>query len=151
MSQKYFDEAQACSVHSNCAKRKLGAVLVKDGVIIARGWNSCCCGGASRTEEIPREKCQRLTSESGKGYELSRPVHAEIFTFLSIRSGRAATDFECCLATVEPTESLVTELFTPEERASLLGTTLYLSGHHYACASCKKWAELLGIAEIVFA
>ena len=150
MSSSFFDEALTCSVHSNCAKRKLGAVLVKNGTIIASGWNSCRCGGLSRSEEIPRATCQRLTSDSGQGYELSRPVHAEVATFLSVRSERAAEDFERCLATVEPTEALVAELFTPEERAALQGATLYLSGHTYACVFCKKWAELLGIAEIIF-
>ncbi|MFH1444794.1 MAG: hypothetical protein ABIG34_05430 [Candidatus Peregrinibacteria bacterium] len=149
--QQFFDGAQAGSRRSNCAKQKVGAVLVKDGSIISVGWNSCACGGCHRSEMIPSEKCERLHLPSGEGYELSRPVHAEVSAMLRIRLERSADDFERCIATVEPIEELVAELFTQEERALLEGATLYLSGHTYACDSCQQWATLLGIESIVFA
>ncbi len=149
--QQFFDEAQAGSRRSNCAKQKVGAVLVKDGRIISVGWNSCACGGCSRSAMIPSEKCARLNLPTGEGYELSRPVHAEVSAMLRIRLERSAADFERCITTVEPTEELVTELFTQEEQTLLKGATLYLSGHTYACDCCQQWTKLLGIENIVFA
>ncbi|MFA5272789.1 MAG: hypothetical protein WC353_01370 [Candidatus Peribacter sp.] len=149
--QQFFDEARAGSTRSNCAKQKLGAALVKDGKVLSVGWNSCACGGYSRSQEISAEKCERMALPTGQGYERSRPVHAEVAALLNIRPERSAADFERCISTVEPTEELVSSLFTPEERTLLQGAVLYLSGHTYACDSCQKWARLLGITSILFA
>jgi len=55
---------------------------------------------------IPSEKCARLDLPSGEGYELSRPVHAEVSAMLRVRLDRSLDDFERCIATVEPTEEL---------------------------------------------
>lgn len=145
----FFTEARSLCSRSNCAKRKLGVVLVKNGKIISRGWNTCRCSGVARETEVKKEECLRLTLHGGRGYELSHAVHAEVSALLNIRKGRSDDDFERCMATIEPTQVLVNELFTAEERATLNGATMYLSGHTYTCDGCKKWCELLGIQEIV--
>lgn len=150
MSQSVFiREARSIGKRSNCAKRKLGTVLVKNGKIISRGWNTCCCNGHPRDEEVPKEDCLRLNLHGGRGYELSHAVHAEVSALLNIRRQRDAADYERCKATIEPTQALIEELFTEEERELLRGATLYLSGHTYACDGCKRWCSLLRIREII--
>lgn len=73
--QYYLDIAFAVSKRSNCLKRHYGAVIVKDDVIVATGYNgsprgkeNCCDVGI----------CHRLALPSNSGdYALCRSVHAE--------------------------------------------------------------------------
>jgi dCMP deaminase len=74
---KYFIEvAKVISSRSTCMRRKYGAVIVKDNVIISTGYN-----GAPRGMEncIDLQKCKRkeLNIPSGERYELCEAVHAE--------------------------------------------------------------------------
>ncbi len=74
---KYFIEvAKVISSRSTCMRRKYGAVIVKDNVIISTGYN-----GAPRGFEncIDLQKCKReeLNIPSGERYELCEAVHAE--------------------------------------------------------------------------
>ncbi len=73
----YFIEvAKVVSSRSTCLRRKYGAVIVKDKVIISTGYN-----GAPRGVEncIDTQKCKRreLNIPSGERYELCEAVHAE--------------------------------------------------------------------------
>ena len=73
----YFIEiAKVVSSRSTCLRRKYGAVIVKDNVIISTGYN-----GAPRGIEncIDRNKCIRKEQNipSGERYELCEAVHAE--------------------------------------------------------------------------
>ncbi|MCK5286685.1 MAG: dCMP deaminase family protein [Thermodesulfovibrionia bacterium] len=74
---KYFIEvAKVISSRSTCMRRKYGAVIVKDNVIISTGYN-----GAPRGVEncIDLQRCKRkeLNIPSGERYELCEAVHAE--------------------------------------------------------------------------
>lgn len=73
----YFIEiAKVVSSRSTCLRRKYGAVIVKDNVIISTGYN-----GAPRGIEncIDLSKCIRKEQNipSGERYELCEAVHAE--------------------------------------------------------------------------
>jgi len=73
----YFIEiAKVVSSRSTCLRRKYGAVIVKDNVIISTGYN-----GAPRGIEncIDLNKCIRIEQNipSGERYELCEAVHAE--------------------------------------------------------------------------
>ena len=73
----YFIEiAKVVSSRSTCLRRKYGAVIVKDKVIISTGYN-----GSPRGVEncIDTQKCTRkeLNIPSGERYELCEAVHAE--------------------------------------------------------------------------
>jgi dCMP deaminase len=73
----YFIEiAKVVSTRSTCLRRRYGAVIVKDNVIISTGYN-----GAPRYAEncIDIKKCKRkeLNIPSGERYELCEAVHAE--------------------------------------------------------------------------
>lgn len=72
----YLDMAQVASTRATCLRRRFGAVIVKDDVIISTGYN-----GSSRH----RKNCsdlkfclrQKLNVPPGQRYELCRSVHAE--------------------------------------------------------------------------
>ncbi|GBE05653.1 cytidine and deoxycytidylate deaminase zinc-binding region [bacterium BMS3Abin10] len=73
----YFIEiAKVVSSRSTCLRRRYGAVVVKDNVIISTGYN-----GSPRGVDncIDRQKCTRkeLNVPSGERYELCEAVHAE--------------------------------------------------------------------------
>lgn len=72
----YLNIAKAVSLRSTCLRRKFGAVIVKDDIIVSTGYNGAprgtenCCD----TGECLRQK---LNVPSGERYELCRSVHAE--------------------------------------------------------------------------
>ncbi len=73
----YFIEiAKVVSLRSTCLRRRYGALIVKDRVIVSTGYN-----GSPRGVEncIDIQKCKRkeLNIPSGERYELCEAVHAE--------------------------------------------------------------------------
>ena len=73
----YFIEiAKVVSSRSTCLRRKYGAVIVKDRVIVSTGYNGSPRG---MTDCIDTGKCTRkeLNIPSGERYELCEAVHAE--------------------------------------------------------------------------
>ncbi len=74
---EYFIEiAKVVSSRSTCLRRRYGAVIVKDSVIISTGYN-----GAARgiTDCVAKGNCKRkeMNIPSGERYELCVAVHAE--------------------------------------------------------------------------
>jgi dCMP deaminase len=73
----YFIEiAKVVSSRATCLRRKYGAVIVKDRVIVSTGYNGSPRGIANC---IDTGKCtrQELNIPSGERYELCEAVHAE--------------------------------------------------------------------------
>ena len=71
----YMNYALELSTTANCAKGKVGAVIVRDNKIIAKGVNSVPNGIKPCTEETCLRK--RLCLKSGENQELCFVVHAE--------------------------------------------------------------------------
>ncbi len=74
---EYFIEiAKVISSRSTCLRRKYGAVIVKDKVIVSTGYNGSPRG---MTNCIDIGKCKRkeLNIPAGERYELCEAVHAE--------------------------------------------------------------------------
>ncbi len=72
----YLNVAEVFAYRSTCIKRKYGAVIVKNDVVISTGYNgsprgyeNCCDIG-----ECPRIK---LEMHQGEGYDICRAIHAE--------------------------------------------------------------------------
>lgn len=72
----YLNCAEVFAYRSTCMKRKYGAIIVKDDVVISTGYNgaprgfeNCCDLGI----------CPRMDRNmyQGKGYEICRAIHAE--------------------------------------------------------------------------
>lgn len=75
--EEYFIEiAKVVSSRSTCLRRRYGAVIVKDNVIISTGYNGAPRGS---TNCVDTGKCRRkeLNVPAGERYELCEAVHAE--------------------------------------------------------------------------
>ena len=78
----YLNCAEVFAYRSTCIKRKYGAVIVKDDVVISTGYN-----GAPRGFEncCDLGKCPRIERDMhlGDGYGICRAVHAEANALLN--------------------------------------------------------------------
>jgi dCMP deaminase len=75
--EEYFIEiAKVVSSRSTCLRRRYGAVIVKDNVIVSTGYNGAPRGSVNC---VDRENCRRkeLNVPAGERYELCEAVHAE--------------------------------------------------------------------------
>jgi len=75
--EEYFIEiAKIVSSRSTCLRRRYGAVIVKDNVIVSTGYNGAPRGSLNC---VDIEKCKRkeLNIPAGERYELCEAVHAE--------------------------------------------------------------------------
>ena len=75
--EEYFLEiAKVVSTRSTCLRRRYGAVIVKDNVIVSTGYNGAPRGSANC---VDRGICRRkeLNVPAGERYELCEAVHAE--------------------------------------------------------------------------
>ena len=72
----YLDIAQTVASRSTCLRKKYGAIIVKNDIIIATGF---CGAPRGRENCCDRETCIReeLKIPRGERYELCRSVHAE--------------------------------------------------------------------------
>ena len=78
----YLNCAEVFAYRSTCLKRKYGAVIVKDDVVISTGYNgsprgmdNCCDIG----------RCPRIEQNmhQGEGYGICRAIHAEMNALLN--------------------------------------------------------------------
>lgn len=78
----YLNCAEVFAYRSTCLKRKYGAVIVKDDVVISTGYN-----GSPRGKENCCEigECFRIKNNlhQGEGYGMCRAVHAEANALLN--------------------------------------------------------------------
>lgn len=78
----YLNCAEVFAYRSTCIKRKYGAVIVKDDVVISTGYNGSprgfenCCD----LRQCPR---MELDMHQGEGYGICRAVHAEANALLN--------------------------------------------------------------------
>lgn len=78
----YLNCAEVFAYRSTCLKRKYGAVIVKDDVVVSTGYN-----GSPRGKENCCEvgKCQRIEQNmhQGEGYAICKAIHAEANALLN--------------------------------------------------------------------
>lgn len=72
----YLNCAEVFAYRSTCLKRKYGAVIVKDDVVISTGYNGAPRGFANCCD---LGKCPRIerNMHQGDGYGICRAIHAE--------------------------------------------------------------------------
>lgn len=72
----FIDIARAVSARATCLRRKYGAVITKDNIIVSTGYNGAAAGVKDCLEV---GKCTRkeLQIPHGQRYELCHSVHAE--------------------------------------------------------------------------
>lgn len=78
----YLNCAEVFAYRSTCIKRKYGAVIVKDDVVISTGYNGAPRGFANCCD---LGKCPRIERDmhQGDGYGICRAVHAEANALLN--------------------------------------------------------------------
>ena len=78
----YLDIAQTVSERCTCLRRRYGAIIVKNDVILSTGYN-----GAPRGRQNCIDLCycmrDKLNIPRGERYELCRSVHAEMNAIIS--------------------------------------------------------------------
>ena len=124
----YLDIAQTVSERSTCIRRRFGAIIVKNDVIIATGYNGAPRGrlNCSDIESCVREE---MNVPRGERYELCRAVHAEANAIIaaSREQMQGATMYMCC---TDP---------WPKD----------VVGSICSCAMCKRLIINAGIKEVV--
>ena len=75
-TEYFLDIAKAVGRRSTCLRRKYGAIIVKDKIIISTGYNGAPRGEANCIDTGLCER-ERLNVPKGQNYELCVAVHAE--------------------------------------------------------------------------
>ncbi|MBQ7766659.1 MAG: dCMP deaminase family protein [Lachnospiraceae bacterium] len=101
----YLNCAEVFAYRSTCIKRKYGAVIVKDDVVISTGYN-----GAPRGFEncCDLGECPRMERDmhQGDGYGICRAVHAEANALLNC-SRQQTIGADLYLAGVNPKDNTI--------------------------------------------
>jgi len=125
----YLDIAQTVASRSTCLRKKYGAIIVKNNVIIStgycgapRGRENCCDRGTCIREElnIPR----------GERFELCRSVHGEANAIIAASREQMldATMYETCVSPI----------------------TGEIIGNVDSCQMCKRLIINAGIVRVVY-
>lgn len=124
----YLDIAQTVAERGTCIRRKFGAIIVKDDVIVSTGYNGAPRGRKNCTD---MQVCMRdwLGIPRGERYELCRSVHAEANAIIAAPRDRmlGATLYMACV--------------NPEDNTLYGGTS--------SCMMCKRMIINAGIETVV--
>ena len=124
----YLDIAQTVSERSTCLRKRYGAIIVKNDVIVSTGYN-----GAPRGREncSDLEFCMRdkLNIPRGERYELCRSVHSEANAIIAAPREQmiGSTLYMCC---------------TDPRDGSLVPDTC-------SCMMCKRMVINAGIVQVI--
>lgn len=124
----YLDIAQTVSERSTCLRKRYGAIIVKNDVIVSTGYNGAPRGRQNCTD-IGTCTRENLGIPRGERYELCRSVHAEANAIISASRDQmlGATVYICCTS---PSDS------------SIVGGT-------NSCMMCKRLIINAGIAKVI--
>ena len=124
----YLDIAQTVAERSTCLRRKFGAIIVKNDVIVSTGYNGAPRGrkNCSDLQFCFRDK---LNVPRGERYELCRSVHAEQNAIIAAPRDQmlGATLYMACV--------------TPDEGEIVAGMN--------SCMMCKRVILNAGISRVV--
>ncbi len=124
----YLDIAQTVAERCTCLRKKFGAIIVKDDVIVSTGYNGAPRGrqNCSDLNFCMRDK---LGIPRGERYELCRSVHAEANAIIAAARERmlGATLYMACI--------------DPKENALVSGTS--------SCMMCKRLVINAGISTVI--
>ncbi|MBQ7160894.1 MAG: cytidine deaminase [Clostridia bacterium] len=124
----YLDIAETVSERSTCLRRRFGAIIVKDDVIVSTGYNGAP-RGRTNCSDIGECMRDRLGIPHGERYEMCRSVHAEANAIIaaSYQQTQGATLYMAC--TDPATGDIVPGICS--------------------CAMCKRMILNAGIAKVV--
>ena len=124
----YLDIAETVSERSTCLRRRFGAIIVKNDVIISTGYNGAPRGRINCND---RGSCLRddLGIPRGERYELCRSVHAEANAIIAAPRDQmlGSTLYMCC---------------TDPKTGAVIGNIC-------SCMMCKRLVLNAGIEKVV--
>ena len=124
----YLDIAETVSERSTCLRRRFGAIIVKNDVIISTGYNGAPRGRVNCND---RGTCLRddLGIPRGERYELCRSVHAEANAIIAAPRDQmlGSTLYMCC---TDPKDGKVI-------------------GNICSCMMCKRLVLNAGIEKVI--
>ncbi len=124
----YLDIAQTVSERSTCMRKRYGAIIVKNDIIIATGYNGAP-RGRKNCSDIGSCTRERLGIPRGERYELCRSVHSEANAIIaaSRENMLGASLYMCC---------------TDPKTGEIVPNT-------NSCMMCKKLIINSGIARVI--
>ena len=124
----YLDIAQTVSERSTCLRRRFGAIIVKNDIIISTGYNGAP-RGRKNCDDLGYCFREKMGIPRGERYEMCRSVHAEANAIIAAPREQmlGSTLYMVCTS--------------PEDGAVMAGTS--------SCMMCKKLAINAGIERIV--
>ncbi len=123
----YLDIAQTVSERSTCIRKRYGAIIVKNDVIIATGYNGAP-RGRKNCSDIGNCTREKLGIPRGERYELCRSVHSEANAIISASRENmlGSSLYMCC---------------TDPKTGEIIPGTI-------SCMMCKKLIINSGIARV---
>lgn len=115
--------AKLTSTRSVCFRNKVGAIVVRDNVIVSQGYNGA-------------PKYQRNCAEIG-------------FCYRDANGIQSGTRVEACRAAGCHAESNAVAM-AARNGLPTLGATMYVYGHNAICNSCKAVIANAGIARVIY-
>lgn len=124
----YLDIAQTVSQRSTCLRRRFGAIIVKNDVIVSTGYNGAP-RGRQNCNDIGVCMRDKLGIPRGERYELCRSIHAEANAIISASREQmlGSTLYLCC--TDPKTEEII--------------------GGMNCCMMCKRQVINAGISKVI--
>ena len=124
----YLDIAQTVAERSTCLRKKYGAIIVKNDVIISTGYNGSP-RGRKNCNDLNFCMREKLCIPSGERYELCRSVHAEANAIIAAPREQmlGSTLYMVCIS--------------PEDGSLIPGCS--------SCMMCKRQVINAGISTVV--
>ena len=124
----YLDIAETVSERSTCLRRRFGAIIVKNDVIVSTGYN-VAPRGCANCNELGICYREKLGIPRGERYELCRSVHSEANAIIAAPREQmlGSTLYMCCTS--------------PVDGSIMPGTT--------SCMMCKRQIINAGIARVI--
>ena len=124
----YLDIAQTVSERSTCLRKRYGAIIVKNDVIVSTGYNGAP-RGRKNCSDIGFCMRENLGIPRGERYELCRSIHSEANAIISASREQmlGSTLYLCC------TDPLTGEVV----------------GGTNSCMMCKRMIINAGISKVV--
>ena len=98
----FMGAAKLASKLSTCARRQVGAVIVKNNYVISTGYNGAPVGGYHCIDNAEGRECTRGSSKSGENLSLCRATHAEANALVTAAKLGISTDGADVYCTLEP-------------------------------------------------
>ncbi len=124
----YLDIAQTVSERSTCLRRRFGAIIVKNDVIVSTGYNGAP-RGRKNCNDLKYCAREEMGIPRGERYEMCRSVHAEANAIIAAERDRmiGSTLYMCCT--------------DPKDGAVMPNTC--------SCMMCKRMVINAGIEKVV--